>query len=81
MVNKTKSGRRIKKPVEIYHQNCILKATVMQNRRDNQSVTVKKKKIMEVKKHEQKDLNKIVEKNCNIFSWKMGLGRGGGQRP
>ena len=32
MVNKTKSDRIIKKPVEMYHQDCILKAAVMQNR-------------------------------------------------
>ena len=59
MVSKTKSGRRIKKPVEMYHQNCILKATVMQNRRDkvngpqrSQPVSARVKKSRELKKRE-----------------------------
>ena len=58
-VNKTKSGRKIMKPVEIYHQDCVLKATVMQNRRDrvngpqrSQPVSERKKKSREVKKRE-----------------------------
>ena len=57
MVNKTKIGREIKKPVELYHQNCVLKATVMQNRRDrlngpqrSKAMSERKKKIRELTK-------------------------------
>ena len=50
MVNKTKIGREIKKPVELYHQNCVLKATVMQNRRDRLNGPQRSKAMSERKK-------------------------------
>ena len=57
MVTKTKSSRKIKKPVEMYHQDCILKATVMQNKRDkkngvqrSQPISERLKKSREMKK-------------------------------
>ena len=50
MVNKTKIGREIKKPVELYHQNCVLKATVMQNRRDRLNGPQRSKAMSDRKK-------------------------------
>ena len=51
MVNKPKIGREIKKPVELYHQNCVLKATVMQNRRDRLNGPQRSKAMSERKKN------------------------------
>ena len=45
MVNKTKIGREIKKPVELYHQNCVHKALVMHNRRDRLNGPQRKEEI------------------------------------
>ena len=57
-VNKTKSRRMIKKPVEMYHQDCILKATVMQNKRDKVRVIEKNRKSRAMKKHELEERTK-----------------------
>ena len=46
----SKIGREIKKPVELYHQNCVLKATVMQNRRDRLNGPQRSKAMSERKK-------------------------------
>ena len=35
MAMRTKSGREIKRPVESYNQDCVMKATVMENARRN----------------------------------------------
>ena len=70
MVNKTKIGREIKKPVELYHQNCVLKATVMQNRRDrlngpqrSKAMSERKKKSRELTK--KKELEEAAKEKRN----------------
>ena len=60
MVNKPKIGREIKKPVELYHQNCVLKATVMQNRRDRLNGPQRSKAMSERKKKSRELIKKKV---------------------
>ena len=34
----TTSGRVIRRPVELYHQNCVMKATIMENARNKKNL-------------------------------------------
>ena len=54
LVNQTSSGRQTKKPKEIYFQNCVLKATLMQNARDKKRPAERVKKCRERKKERER---------------------------
>ena len=63
-VAKTKSGRICKKPVEIYQQNCVMKATVKENARRKERARVQNKKKQATFKEKQKnDKSKMKVKN------------------
>ena len=49
LVNQTSSGRQTKKPKKIKFQNCVLKATLMQNARDKKRPAERVKKCRERK--------------------------------
>ena len=69
LVNQTSSGRQTKKPKEIKFQNCVLKATLMQNARDKKRPAERVKKCRERKKGEREgksaDGGKNEEKRGN----------------
>ena len=50
---RTGSGRQIKKPREIYFQNCVLKATIMENARAKKRPAERVKKCREKKKEKE----------------------------
>ena len=54
LVNQTSSGRQTKKPKKIYFQNCVLKATLMQNARDTKRPAERVKKCRERKKERER---------------------------
>ena len=53
-VAKTRSGRVCKKPMEIYQQNCVMKATVMENARRKRRARVQNKKLLDTFKEKIK---------------------------
>ena len=56
-VARSKSGRILKKPVEIYHQNCVMMATVRGNGRKKERARIKnveKQRRFQAKKKEKK---------------------------
>ena len=62
LVNQTSSGRQTKKPKEIYFQNCVLKATLMQNARDKKRPAERVKKCRERKKERERAVEEEMKK-------------------
>lgn len=61
-VTRSKSGRILKKPVEMYHQNCVMMATVRENGRRKERARVKnmekQKRFQEKQKEEMSQQQK-----------------------
>ena len=62
-VAKTKSGRICKKPIEIYQQDCVMKAAVMENVRRKERARVQNNKRQATFKEKQKEKSKMKVKN------------------
>ena len=50
----TTSGRVIRRPVELYHQNCVMKATIMENARNKKKSKENNKKRVQRSKDKKK---------------------------